>query len=78
VQRLKEYKVQLQLWADIAKDGVGKNQSLEQIRDRIVAENKVMKQIFNFVKAHPIYSKTMLENCVRGFIWYAKQAKVLQ
>ena len=75
VQRLKEYKVQLQLWADIAKDGVGKNQSLEQIRDRIVAEDKVMKQIANFVKAHPIYSKTMLENCVRGFTWYANQDK---
>ncbi len=29
VQRLKDYKVQLQLWADIAEDGVKKNQSLE-------------------------------------------------
>jgi glyoxylase-like metal-dependent hydrolase (beta-lactamase superfamily II) len=72
VQRLKDYKVQLQLWADIASDGVKKNQSLEKIRDRIIAEDKVMNHIIDFVRSHRIYSKTMLENCVRGFIEYAK------
>lgn len=73
VQRLKDYKLQLQLWADIAEEGVKKNWSLEQIRDRIIAEDKVMHQVADFVKAHRIYSKTVLENCVRGFIDYAKQ-----
>ncbi len=73
VQRLKDYKVQLQLWADIAEAGVQQNQSLEQIRDRIVAQDKVMNQIADFVKSHRIYSKTMLENCVRGFVEFAKQ-----
>ncbi len=73
VNRLKDYKVQLQLWADIAEDGVKKNQSLEEIRNRIVQEDKVMNQIIGYVKAHRIYSKTMLENCVRGFIDYSKQ-----
>jgi glyoxylase-like metal-dependent hydrolase (beta-lactamase superfamily II) len=73
VQRLKDYKVQLQLWADIAEDGVKKNQSLKQIRDRIIADDAVMNKISDFVKSHRIYSKTMLENCVLGFINYAKQ-----
>jgi glyoxylase-like metal-dependent hydrolase (beta-lactamase superfamily II) len=75
VQRLKDYKVQLQLWADIAKDGVKKNQSLDQIRDRIIAEDKVMNRIVDFVRSHRIYSKTMLENCIRGFIEYAKNSE---
>jgi glyoxylase-like metal-dependent hydrolase (beta-lactamase superfamily II) len=74
--RLKDYKLQLQLWADIAEDGVKKNQRLDQIRDRIIAEDKVMNQIANFVKSHRIYSKTMLENCVLGFMEYAKQKQV--
>ncbi len=78
IQRLKEYKVQLQLWAAIAQDGVSRNQSLEQIRDRIVAQDKVMRQIIDFVKNHRIYSKTMLENCVRGFIEYAEQKQARQ
>ena len=73
IDRLKDYKLQLQLWADIAKEGVGKNQSLEEIRDRIIAEDRVMGQVLNFVKSHRIYSKTIMENCVRGFIEYAKQ-----
>ena len=73
VQRLKDYKVQLQLWADIAEDGVKKNQRIEEIRDRIIKEDKVMKQIVGYVKSHRIYSITMLENCVRGFVDYAQQ-----
>ncbi|MCL4429671.1 MAG: MBL fold metallo-hydrolase, partial [Chloroflexi bacterium] len=52
IQRLKDYKVQLQLWADIAEDGVKKNQSLEEIRDRIIKDDKVMNQILGYVSAH--------------------------
>jgi glyoxylase-like metal-dependent hydrolase (beta-lactamase superfamily II) len=73
IERLKDYKLQLQLWADIAEEGVRKNQSLEEIRDSIIAEDHVMGQVLDFVKSHRIYSKTILENCVRGFIEYAKQ-----
>jgi glyoxylase-like metal-dependent hydrolase (beta-lactamase superfamily II) len=76
VQRLKDYKLQLELWAKIADEGVKKNQSLEQIRDRIIAEDKVMNHLADFVKSHRIYSKTILGNCVRGFIDYAKQKEV--
>jgi glyoxylase-like metal-dependent hydrolase (beta-lactamase superfamily II) len=73
VQRLKDYKLQLELWARIAEEGVKKNQSLEEIRDRIIAEDKVLIQILDFVKAHRIYSRTVLENSVKGFMEYAKQ-----
>jgi glyoxylase-like metal-dependent hydrolase (beta-lactamase superfamily II) len=73
VRRLREYKVQLQLWANIAEEGVKKNWSLEQTRDRIIAQDAVMSRIADYVKSHPIYSKTMLENCVSGFVEYAKQ-----
>ncbi len=78
VQRLKDYKLQLELWAKIAEEGVKQNRSLEQIRDRIIAEDKVMSQIeiASFIRSHQIYSKTVLENCVKGFIEYAKQKQV--
>ena len=73
LQRLKDYKVQLQLWADVAEEGVKKNWSLEQILEGIVAKDKVMGEHVDFFKSHPIYSKTVLENCVRGFIDNANQ-----
>lgn len=73
LQRLKDYKVQLQLWADIAEEGVKNNWSLERILDRIIAEDRVMHEHAGFFRSHPIYSKTVLENCVRGFIDYADQ-----
>ncbi len=72
VQRLKDYKIQLELWAKITEEGVHRNQNLTQIRDRIVTEDKVMSHIVDFVKNHKIYSKTMLENCILGFIDYIK------
>ena len=76
VQRLRDYKAQIQLWSEIAEDGVKRNQSLEEIQDRIVSEDKVMNAVVDFVKCHKIYSKTMLENCVTGFMNYAKQKQI--
>jgi glyoxylase-like metal-dependent hydrolase (beta-lactamase superfamily II) len=73
VQRLKDYKVQLQLWAKIAEEGVDEGLSLEGIRDRIVTEDKELARILAFVLEHPIYSTTVLENCVRGFVEYAQR-----
>lgn len=73
IERLKSYKVQLQLWADIAEKGVKENLSLEEIRDRIIAKDQVMTNIADYIKTHRIYSKTVLENCVRGFVEYAKR-----
>jgi glyoxylase-like metal-dependent hydrolase (beta-lactamase superfamily II) len=78
VQRLKDYKLQLQLWAKIAEDGVRKNQSLEEIRNRILAEDKVMHQLADYLKSHRIYSKTALGNSIQGFIDYAKQTQAKQ
>ena len=73
VQRLKDYKLQLQLWANIAEEGVSKNWSLEQVRDQIINEDKVMRLVSDFLKSHRIYQKTVLENCIKGFMGYAKQ-----
>jgi glyoxylase-like metal-dependent hydrolase (beta-lactamase superfamily II) len=77
VERLRSYKIQLELWARIAEEGVKKNHSLGQIRDGIIAEDNVLSQveIASFIRSHRIYSKTVLENSVKGFIEYAKQKK---
>jgi glyoxylase-like metal-dependent hydrolase (beta-lactamase superfamily II) len=75
VQRLEDYKLQLKLWAKIAEVGIGKNQGLEEIRDRIIAEDKVMHQLADYLKSHRIYSRTALGNSVQGFIDYAKQTQ---
>ena len=75
VQRLKDYKTQLKLWAKIALEGVATNQSFEQIRDRITEEDKVMREVTGFLKGHRIYARTALRNTVAGFIEYAKRAQ---
>jgi glyoxylase-like metal-dependent hydrolase (beta-lactamase superfamily II) len=77
VQRLNDYKIQLKLWAKIAKEGVAANQSFEQIRERILAEDKVMHEMADFLKGHRIYARTALHNTVEGFIEYAKRAQAM-
>ena len=73
VRRLEDYKLQLKLWAKIAEEGLKENQSAEEIRHRIVAEDKVMQRLAGYLKSHRVYSKTALGNTVQGFIEYAKQ-----
>ncbi len=71
VQRLRDYAEQIRLWASIATEGVKNGRSAEAIRDRILSEDKAMRKIASFLKAHPIYMKTAIENSVQGFIDYA-------
>ena len=73
VQRLIDYKLQLQLWSRIAEQGVRQNKSLLEIRDGILAEDTVMRRLGGYLKSHKIYSKTALGNSVQGFIDYDKQ-----
>jgi hypothetical protein len=77
VQHLRDYKLQLKLWAEIAEEGVNKNQSLEEIRDRIISEDSVMKQLAGNLKTHKIYPKTTLINSIQGFIDYTKKMQGL-
>lgn len=72
VQRLQDYRAQLQLWGKIAEEGVKKKQSFEQICESIVREDKIMNRLASYLIAHPVYSVTALGNTVRGFVDYAK------
>jgi len=76
VQRLRTYAVQLKLWASIAAEGVKNWQSTETIRERIMAEDPTMRKIGSFLKTHPIFMKTAVENSVQGFIDFAAKPKL--
>lgn len=54
--------------------GVRNKQSLEEIRERILSEDKIMRKLAGYLKSHPIYVKTVLENSVQGFIDFAETA----
>jgi glyoxylase-like metal-dependent hydrolase (beta-lactamase superfamily II) len=74
-KRLQDYALQLKLWARIAGEGVKNKRSLEEIRERILSEDKVMQKLAGYLKSHPIYAKTMLENSVQGFIDFAEKTQ---
>jgi glyoxylase-like metal-dependent hydrolase (beta-lactamase superfamily II) len=75
VKRLQDYAVQIKLWADIAREGVRDKQSSEIIRDRILREDEAMRKVSTFLKAHPVFMKTAIDNSVQGFIDYAEKSQ---
>jgi glyoxylase-like metal-dependent hydrolase (beta-lactamase superfamily II) len=74
VKRLQDYAVQIQLWADISREGVKDRWGFSKIRERTLAEDEVMRKLAGHLKSHPIYVKTVLENSVQGFINFAEKA----
>ena len=75
-QRLQNYALQIKLWANIAKEGIKNKQSPEAIRERILTEDSAVRKIAPFLKSHPIFMKTVIENSVQGFIYFAASHQV--
>ncbi len=75
VKRLRDYALQLRLWGRIAEEEVRKKHGLKEVQERILVEDKVMQKLAGFIKSHPIYAKTMLENNVQGFIDFAEKVQ---
>ena len=75
-QRLQNYALQIKLWANIAKEGIKNKQSPEAIRERILTEDSALRKIASFLKSHPIFMKTVIENSVQGFIYFAASHQV--
>ena len=76
VKRLKNYALQIKLWANIAEEGIKNKQSPDAIRERILTEDKVMHKIVSFLKSHPIFMKTVIENSMQSFIDFAGESQV--
>lgn len=73
VRRLTEYKEQLKLWGEIALEGVKNSQSTKQICEAILERDPVMHRLADYFSEHTVYSITVLDNSVGGFVEYAKK-----
>jgi len=73
VMKLEAYKVQLKLWAAIAKQGLESKESVEVIGQRIVENDANMRKALEFLKAHPVLSETVLNESVLGVVDYMEK-----
>jgi glyoxylase-like metal-dependent hydrolase (beta-lactamase superfamily II) len=74
VNRLQNYALQIKLWGNIAEEGIKSKQNPDAIRERILEEDEVMRRIAPFLRLHPIFSKTAIENSVQGFIDFVEKS----
>jgi len=58
------------------RDFLARSSSVEVIRERILAEDKIVGKHAAFLKSHPIYAKTVLERSVQGLLILRKNPKV--
>jgi len=73
VEKLLTYSQQLKLWARIAKQGVRDKEKLEAISRRIIEGDDAMQKAKDYIKAHPVLSKTVLNESVQGFIGFVEK-----
>ena len=76
VKRLRDYAVQIKLWARIAEEGVKRGESAEAIRKRILREDETIRKVASVLKRNPVHRKTLIENSVQGFIDFAKKPQI--
>lgn len=66
VDRLETYEEQLKLWAETAKEGIENGEDIETIIKRIIQKDKALQKTLEYIKNHPIWSKTILHESVNG------------
>jgi glyoxylase-like metal-dependent hydrolase (beta-lactamase superfamily II) len=75
VGMLKAYAEQLRLWAKIAQQGIQEKQSLEEVRQKIIENDRQIQKALKFIEAHPVWNETVLNNSVQGFMQFAEKCR---
>ncbi|MCW4053366.1 MAG: hypothetical protein NWE84_00400 [Candidatus Bathyarchaeota archaeon] len=58
-----------------AEEETERSHGLKDILERILSEDKVVQKLAGFIKSHPIYAITVIENIVQGFIDFAGKSQ---
>jgi len=73
VAKLEAYAEQLRLWGKIAKQGVEEKQSLRQVSQKIIREDRQIRKAVKFIEAHPVFNETVFNNSVQGLMQFAEK-----
>jgi len=73
VKRLKTYRQQLILWAQIARQGIENKESLESISKRILESDGALRKATEYIKAHPILSVTVFNESTQGVVQFVEK-----
>ena len=73
VSRLQAYVEQLKLWAKIVSESTERDDDLEAVYAKIMAQDPSMKKAEEFIKRHIMLRQSVVLQSVRGFIQYFKK-----
>jgi len=73
IEKFQAYAKQLRLWAEAAKHGMEKGENLEAISRRILESDAALQKAGEYIKNHPILSKTVLRQSVEGVVEFVEK-----
>jgi glyoxylase-like metal-dependent hydrolase (beta-lactamase superfamily II) len=73
VNKLRLYQMQLRLWAEVAKQGIDREEGLETIGSRIVEADGLVRKAVEYVRVHPVLGATVLNQSVQGVMGYVEK-----
>jgi glyoxylase-like metal-dependent hydrolase (beta-lactamase superfamily II) len=73
VKKLQAYARQLKLWAEIAKQEIDNGENLKTIGKIILESDMAVQTAAEYIKNHPVYSKTVLNQSVEGVMKFVEK-----
>jgi len=76
-EKIQTYAKQIKLWANIAKEGLENEETIEIIRRRIIENDVGVQRAIGYIEKHPIMSETTMRESLQGFIDFVGKFKVV-
>jgi len=73
VKKLQAYAKQLELWAQIARQGVEEGESLDAISRRLLESDAAVRKAARHIESHPIFGTTVLNQSVEGVVRFVEK-----
>jgi glyoxylase-like metal-dependent hydrolase (beta-lactamase superfamily II) len=71
-QKLQGHADQLKLWANIVAEKMKEKATLEEVKEEIEKRDPSLREVKDYIKAHPIMGRGIVSQNIQGFIEYFK------
>jgi len=71
-QKLQVHVDQLKLWANIVAEKMKKKATVEEIKEEIEKRDQLLREVKDYIKAHPIMGRGIVSQNIQGFMEYFK------
>lgn len=72
LQKLQAHTDQLKLWANVVAEKMKEKATVEEVKEEIEKRDPALREVNDYIKAHPIMGRGIVSQNIQGFIEYFK------